>query len=48
MQERVSLLDGEFRIDSAPGVGTKISISIPYQTPEKPLLAEIEVPTNDD
>lgn len=32
MQERVSLLEGQFRIDSSRGLGTKITISIPYQT----------------
>ena len=30
MRERVRSLDGQFEIDSAPGKGTKISISLPY------------------
>jgi len=29
MQERVALLGGEFSIDSAPGYGTRISITVP-------------------
>ena len=29
MQERVSLLHGDMKIDSSPGNGTKIEISIP-------------------
>jgi signal transduction histidine kinase len=32
MQERVGLLEGKFRIDSSPNRGTKITISIPYQS----------------
>ncbi|GAB3971703.1 hypothetical protein GCM10028806_22340 [Spirosoma terrae] len=31
MQERANLLDGKLRIDSVPGKGTRIQISIPYQ-----------------
>ncbi|MEO8944986.1 MAG: ATP-binding protein, partial [Gemmatimonadaceae bacterium] len=29
MQERVSLVDGEFLIDSSPGAGTRVRASIP-------------------
>lgn len=32
MQERVKLLDGKFKIYSAPGKGTKVQVSIPYKT----------------
>lgn len=31
MQERANLLDGKLRIDSVPGKGTRIQVSIPYQ-----------------
>lgn len=31
MQERTKLLDGRFRVRSAPGKGTKLFVSIPYQ-----------------
>lgn len=31
MQERVGLLGGEFSLDSAPGVGTQISIRVPVE-----------------
>jgi two-component system, NarL family, sensor histidine kinase DegS len=29
MRERVALLGGEFRVESAPGVGTQVSVSVP-------------------
>jgi signal transduction histidine kinase len=48
MQERISLLNGEFRIDSAPGVGTKITITIPCQKAAGEILTDEEVLTNDD
>jgi signal transduction histidine kinase len=32
MQERASLLDGQVRVDSRPGAGTAVMITIPYQT----------------
>jgi signal transduction histidine kinase len=32
MRERTQLLEGEFIIDSQPGNGTKIKVSIPYDT----------------
>jgi two-component system sensor histidine kinase DegS len=48
MQERVSLLDGEFRIDSSPNVGTKITISIPYHPHDKQLHTSNEGMTNDN
>jgi signal transduction histidine kinase len=31
IQERTRLIDGEFSIESAPGMGTKILINIPYK-----------------
>jgi signal transduction histidine kinase len=48
MQERISLLNGDFRIDSAPGVGTKISISIPCGKIIDQAKNEEEVPTDDN
>lgn len=48
MQERVSLLDGKFRIDSSPGVGTKITISIPYQKIDQQLEESNKGKTNDN
>lgn len=48
MQERVSLLNGTFRIDSSPGVGTKIAISIPYQQVNKELQEGNEVVKDDN
>ena len=35
MQERAQLLQGTFAIDSQPGKGTKVSISIPYSVIEE-------------
>jgi signal transduction histidine kinase len=32
MRERTNLLDGEFEVDSQPGNGTTIKVSIPYDT----------------
>ncbi|MFD2569368.1 sensor histidine kinase [Spirosoma soli] len=32
MQERAKLLNGKFKIHSTPGRGTKVQVSIPYQT----------------
>jgi signal transduction histidine kinase len=34
MQERVGLLGGQFSLDSAPGVGTQISIRVPVEPGE--------------
>jgi signal transduction histidine kinase len=48
MQERVSLLNGEFRIDSSPGLGTKIKISIPYQSLDEQMLNSNEGITDDN
>jgi glucose-6-phosphate-specific signal transduction histidine kinase len=48
MQERISLLDGDFRIDSSPNVGTKITISIPYRPQDKKLHTSNEGMTNDN
>lgn len=48
MQERVSLLNGEFRIDSSPNVGTKITISIPYKPQDKQLHTSNKGMTNDN
>lgn len=31
MKERASLLSGNFRIQSVPGKGTKISVEVPYR-----------------
>jgi signal transduction histidine kinase len=42
MRERAQLLDGEFKIDSSPGRGVHVSVSIPYQLAELK-LEEIEV-----
>lgn len=35
MRERAGLLGGEFRIDSKPGKGTRISVKYPYQNLER-------------
>jgi signal transduction histidine kinase len=33
MRERVQALDGEFRIDSSPGEGVTVTVSIPVKIP---------------
>ena len=48
MQEKINLLEGQFRINSSPGVGTKITISIPYQTKNSNILAANEVVKSDN
>ena len=48
MQERVSLLDGDFRIDSSPNVGTKITISIPYKSQDEQLHTSNKGMTHDN
>ena len=48
MQERISLLNGEFKINASPGAGTQISISIPCPKPLDQETMEEEEQTNDD
>ena len=43
MRERAQLLDGVFKIESSPGKGVQVSVSIPYQLTELNLEEEIEV-----
>jgi two-component system, NarL family, sensor histidine kinase DegS len=31
IQERTSLINGEFKIETAPGMGTKIFIKVPFK-----------------
>jgi signal transduction histidine kinase len=40
VQERIHALNGEFRIDSAPGKGTVLMIFIPLETADSELLSE--------
>jgi signal transduction histidine kinase len=48
MQERINLLEGQFQIKSSLGIGTKINISIPYQTEDSRILSSSEVVRDDN
>ncbi len=43
MRERAALLGGDFRIESAPGKGTKIAVSVPVVPPEAPVIGRKKV-----
>ena len=46
IEERATLLNGTFNIESQPGQGTTIQVAIPYLQPEQPDVNLLE--DNDD
>ncbi|MEN8241100.1 MAG: sensor histidine kinase [Chloroflexota bacterium] len=48
MQERINLLEGQFKISSSQGHGTRIKIEIPYQTENSKIISTSEEKTDDN
>lgn len=43
MRERATLVGGDFRIESGPGKGTRIAVSVPVAPPEAPVIGRKKV-----